>query len=137
MRIFSQHGTISLLLLINKCNLSQEVSQIFQTTKPTRWKSVKWTLRVLLFTTLFFFIVLVFALYSGSLPSIPNMEARAREYETVLDPSNPLVLKNRQNTSFKGFKNFLFNKLKADSLKKLKNQHGSPANNLPLIRAAF
>lgn len=117
--------------------MSQEVSQIFQTTKATRWKSVKWTLRVLLFTALFFFIVLVFALYSGSLPSIPNMEARAREYETVLDPSNPLVLKNRQNTSFKGFKNFLFNKLKADSLKKLKNQHGSPANNLPLIRAAF
>jgi cellulose synthase/poly-beta-1,6-N-acetylglucosamine synthase-like glycosyltransferase/spore germination protein YaaH/peptidoglycan/xylan/chitin deacetylase (PgdA/CDA1 family) len=65
------------------------------------------------------------------------MEARAREYETVLDPSNPLVLKNRQNTSFKGFKNFLFNKLKADSIRRAKNQHGSPANNLPLIRAAF
>ncbi len=117
--------------------MSQEVSQIFQTNKPTRWKSVKWTLRVFLFTALFFFIVLVIALYSGSLPNLPNLEARAREYQTVLDPSNPLILKNRQNASFKGFKNFLFNKLKADSLKRIKNQHGSPANNLPLIRAAF
>ncbi|MEO6868378.1 MAG: glycosyl hydrolase family 18 protein [Ginsengibacter sp.] len=98
---------------------------------------MKWTFRVLLFTAIFFFLVLVIAIYSGSLPNIPNMEARAREYETVLDPSNPLVLKNRQNTSFKGFKNFLFNKLKADSIRKAKNQHGSPANNLPLIRAAF
>ncbi|MFS8082399.1 MAG: glycosyltransferase [Ginsengibacter sp.] len=98
---------------------------------------MKWTFRVLLFTAIFFFLVLVIALYSGSLPNIPNMEARAREYEIVLDPSNPLVLKNRQNTSFKGFKNFLFNKLKADSIRRAKNQHGSPANNLPLIRAAF
>ncbi len=111
--------------------------QIFQTSKRTRWKSVKWTTRVLLMIAVFFFIVLGIALYSGSLPNLPNLEAKAKEYETALDPSNPLTLKNSQNEKYKGFKDFLFNKLKADSLKKLNTGSASKANSLSLIRAAF
>ena len=65
------------------------------------------------------------------------MEAKAKEYETTLDPSNPLTLKNNQNTKFKGFKDFLFKKLKADSLKKVKIAAPSKANSLSVIRAAF
>ena len=111
--------------------------QIFQTNKPTRWKRVKWTARVIFMISIFFMVVLGIALYSGSLPNISNMKAKAREYETALDPSNPLVLKNNQNQKFKGFKNYLFNKLKTDSLNKL-NKHGiSKVNNLPLIRGVF
>ena len=111
--------------------------QIFQTDKPTRWKSVKWTVRVLLLISIFFIAVLGIALYSGSTPSLPNLEAKAKEYQTTLDPSNPLVLRNNQNSRYKGFKDFLFKKLKADSLKKVKNHSPSKANNLSLIRAAF
>ena len=111
--------------------------QIFQTNKPTRWKSVKWTVRVLLLVSIFFIAVLGIALYSGSLPNLPNMEAKAREYRTALDPSNPLTLKNHQNTKYKGFKDFLFKKWRADSLKKIKNHGASMANDLSLIRAAF
>jgi cellulose synthase/poly-beta-1,6-N-acetylglucosamine synthase-like glycosyltransferase/spore germination protein YaaH/peptidoglycan/xylan/chitin deacetylase (PgdA/CDA1 family) len=111
--------------------------QIFQTNKSTRWKSVKWTTRVLAVIAIFFFVVLGIALYSGSLPNLPNMEAKAKEYETTLDPSNPLTLKYAQNVKYKGFKDFLFKKEKADSLKKIKNRSGSKANKLSLIRAAF
>lgn len=112
-------------------------AQIFQTDKPTRWKRFKWTGRVILMISIFFFVVLGIALYSGSLPNLPNMEAKAREYQTTLDPSNPLILKNHQNSKYKGFKDFLFNKLKSDSLKKIKNGGVSKANSLSLIRAAF
>jgi hypothetical protein len=111
--------------------------QIFQTNKSTRWRSFKWTGRVFLLVGVFLFVVLGIALYSGSLPNIPNMQAKAREYETTLDPGNPLILKNNQNTKFKGFKDFLFNKLKADSLKKIRNRGISKANSLSVIRAAF
>ncbi|MEO6812641.1 MAG: glycosyltransferase [Ginsengibacter sp.] len=115
----------------------QKTSQIFQTNKPTRWRSVKWTGRVFGAIGIFSFVVLGIAIYSGSLPSLPNMEAKAREYQTTLDPSNPLVLKNNQNQKFKGFKDFLFKKLKADSLKRIKNGGISKANNLSVIRGAF
>jgi len=114
-----------------------DTPQIFQTDKPKRWKSVKWTGRVLAFIGIFFFVVLGLALYSGSQPNLPNMQEKAREYETTLDPSNPLILKNNQNSKFKGFKDFLFKKVKADSLKKIKNGSASRANSLSLVRSAF
>jgi cellulose synthase/poly-beta-1,6-N-acetylglucosamine synthase-like glycosyltransferase/spore germination protein YaaH/peptidoglycan/xylan/chitin deacetylase (PgdA/CDA1 family) len=116
---------------------NDNTAQIFQTDKPTRWKRFKWTGRVILMISIFFFVVLGIALYSGSLPNLPNMQAKAREYQTTLDPSNPLILKNHQNSKYKGFKDFLFKKLKSDSLKKIKNGGVSKANSLSLIRAVF
>ncbi|HEY5368832.1 MAG TPA: glycosyltransferase [Hanamia sp.] len=116
---------------------TQHTPQIFQTDKPTRWKRLKWTGRIFLLIGIFFLVVLGIALYSGSKPNIPNMEAKAREYQIALDPSNPLILRNNQNAKYKGFKDFLIKKLKADSIKKSKNKSGSPANALSLIRAAF
>src|SRR5450432_2820966 len=117
--------------------MENNTSQIFQTNKPTRWKSVKWTTRVLAMIAVFFFVVLGIALYSGSLPNLPNMQAKAKEYETTLDPTNPLTLKNTQNAKYKGFKDFLFKKERADSLKKLKAGFASATNSLSVIRAAF
>ncbi len=122
----------------NPDNMSHNPTpQIFQTDKPTRWKGFKWTGRVLGMVGIFFFAVLALALYTGSAPNLPNLQARAKEYETTLDPSNPLILKNNQNSKFKGFKDFLFKKLKADSLKRLKSGGASKANSLSVIRAAF
>ncbi|MGN6265199.1 MAG: glycosyltransferase [Ginsengibacter sp.] len=112
-------------------------TQIFQTDKPTRWRRFKWTGRVLVMIAVFFLVVLGIALYSGSLPNVPNLEAKAREYQSSLDPSNPLVLKNTQNIKYKGFKDFLLNKLKKDSLKKNAKNVVSKVNSLSLIRAAF
>jgi spore germination protein YaaH len=65
------------------------------------------------------------------------MQAKAKEYETTLDPTNPLTLKNAQNEKYKGFKDFLLKKVKSDSLKKARNGTASKANSLPVIRAAF
>ncbi len=115
----------------------QHTQQIFQTNKPTRWKSVKWTSRVLGMIGIFFFVVLGLAIYSGSQPNIPNMEEKAKEYESTLDPSNPLTLKNNQNAKFKGFKDFLFKKVKEDSLKKIRNHGLVKVNSPSMIRAAF
>ena len=115
---------------------SESTSQIFQSHKPARWKKVKWTMRVFYLIAIFFLLVLGIALYTGSLPDLPNMQAKAREYETALDPANPLVLRNHQNEKFKGFKTFLFNKFKEDSINKTKSLP-SKANALSLIRAAF
>lgn len=112
-------------------------SQVFQTDKQTRWKSVKWTGRLFLIVSIFFFSVLALALYKGSQPNLPNLESKAREFQTTLDPSNPLILKNRQNAKFKGFKQYFLNKIKQDSIAKIKNLHPSSANSLSLIRAAF
>ena len=115
---------------------SENTSQIFQSHKPARWKRIKWTMRVFYLIAIFFLVVLAIALYTGAAPNLPNMQTKAREYETALDPGNPLVLRNHQNEKFKGFKNFLFNKLKQDSLKRAKSLP-SKANSLSLIRAAF
>ena len=65
------------------------------------------------------------------------MQAKAKEYETSLDPTNPLTLKNAQNEKYKGFKDFLLKKVKTDSLRKARNKTASKANSLPVIRAAF
>ncbi|MEP7231513.1 MAG: glycosyltransferase [Ginsengibacter sp.] len=117
--------------------MDNNIPQIFQTNKSTRWKSVKWTTRVLAIITIFFFVVLAIALYSGSLPNLPNMESKAKEYEISIDPTNPLTLKNTQNLRYKGFKDFLLKKEKTDSLRKIKNKAASKANSLSVIRAAF
>ncbi len=117
--------------------MSEQTTQIFQTSRPTRWKRVKWTGRVLLFIALFFFTVLGIALYSGSLPSLPNLQAKARQYELRIDPANPLTIKNAQNEKYKGFKDFLLKKIKADSIKRAKNKLASAANSLSVIRGAF
>ena len=110
--------------------------QVFQTTKSTRWKSVKWTSRILAIVAIFFLVVLSLAYVFAHLPNVPNMQFKSREYEKKLDPSNPLTIATNQNKKYKGFKEFLLKKEKEDSLKKLKNTTNL-TQKLPFIRAAF
>ena len=112
-------------------------SQIFQTNSAIRWRSFKWSFRILLMIIIFFLVVLILALVRGVNPSAVNIENLAKSYENKLDPSNPLTLSNSQNTKFKGFKNFLINKIKEDSLKALHQKFNKPVNKIPFIRAAF
>ena len=111
-------------------------SQVFQTDKSTRWKSVKWTSRVLAIISIFFLVVLSLAYVFALLPNVPNMQLKSREYEKKLDPTNPFTLATNQNRKYKGFKEFLFKKEKEDSLKKLK-PNNPLIEKLPFIRAAF
>ncbi|MDB5224275.1 MAG: glycosyltransferase [Chitinophagaceae bacterium] len=113
-------------------------SQVFQTQKTIRWKSVKWTTRILAMVAIFLFVVLGLALFSGSLPSMPNLQSKARDYELQMDPSSPLSIPSHQNKKIKGFKEFLINKEKEDSLRRLKKlSTGNSAEKIPYIRAAF
>ncbi len=93
--------------------------QIFQTLSPTRWKSIKWTGRIMLLVLAFLIAVLVLAIVNGRNPSLPNINSKARYYQNKVDPSNKLTFASPLNKKFKGFKDFLESKQKEDSLKKV------------------
>ncbi|MEO6327300.1 MAG: glycosyltransferase [Ginsengibacter sp.] len=114
-----------------------EPSQVFQAKSSLRWQSVKWTTRIFLMVTIFLLIVLGFALYSGSIPSLPNLKAQSKNYQNTLDPAKPLTFSNNLNKKYKGFKEFLFKKEKEDLFKKAKLTTGNNASDIPFIRAAF
>ncbi|MEP7166265.1 MAG: glycosyltransferase [Ferruginibacter sp.] len=107
--------------------------QVFQTNSPARWKSVKWTSRVILFIVLFVLAVVVLAILNGANPNLPNLNEKSRYYQSKLDPSNKLTLESPLNKKFKGFKDFLEKKQREDSIAKTVNV----AINASLIRGAF
>ena len=80
--------------------------------------------------------VLAVAVIRGTMPSVPNLEARAKAYQPKLDPSNPLTISQSFNKKYKGFKDFLYNKAKEDSLKNIKRP-GKQVEHIANIRAAF
>ena len=110
-------------------------NQVFQTNSALRWKSVKWTTRVILFIILFLITVVVIAVIRGSSPSLPNIKSKNTYYEEVMNPSHGLNLSSGLNKKYKGFKSFLESKDKEDSLRKLKDKRITAVN--PFIRAAF
>ncbi len=112
-------------------------SQIFQTSSPTRWRSFKWSLRVLLMIILFFLVVVVVALIRGVNPSPVNIENLSKSYENKLDPYNPLTFANSQNKKYKGFKDFLVRRIKDDSLRAISQAKNKQVDKIPFIRAAF
>ncbi|MBS1743390.1 MAG: glycosyltransferase [Bacteroidetes bacterium] len=107
--------------------------QVFQTDSETRWKSFKWTTRILLFLLLFFTTVCILAIMNDKNPPLPGLDERARAYQDKLDPSNRLTIPNKQNKKYAGFKSYLEKKVAEDSLKKIKEK----AIKSPLVRAAF
>lgn len=107
--------------------------QIFQTNNPTRWKSIKWTSRIILLIVLFFLVVLVLAVRNEASPNLPNNYEKARYYQSKLDPSNKLTFTSPLNKKFKGFKDFLEKRQLEDSLKKL----NTVKLKAPQVRAAF
>jgi len=111
-------------------------TQIFQATDPKRWRNFKWSLRTILMIFLFFLVVLVIALIRGSIPSLPNLEAKSKAYQEKMDPSNPLTFSQTYNKKYKGFKEFLDKKTKEDSIKKAKQLENKTIG-INTIRAAF
>jgi cellulose synthase/poly-beta-1,6-N-acetylglucosamine synthase-like glycosyltransferase/spore germination protein YaaH/peptidoglycan/xylan/chitin deacetylase (PgdA/CDA1 family) len=117
--------------------MNKNSKQIFQTNSVTRWRSFKWTFRVLLIVALFLIVVMVVALVTGVSPSPVNIQNKARAYENKLDPSNPLTLANNQNKKYKGFKSFLFKRIKEDSLRNVASLQKGNTPQIPFIRAGF
>jgi cellulose synthase/poly-beta-1,6-N-acetylglucosamine synthase-like glycosyltransferase/spore germination protein YaaH/peptidoglycan/xylan/chitin deacetylase (PgdA/CDA1 family) len=117
--------------------MDKNSGQIFQTNNAARWRNFKWTFRVLLIIALFLIVVVVVALYTGVSPSPVNIANKARAYEAKLDPSNPLTLANNENKKYKGFKSFLFKRIKEDSIRNLAITQKGKTPQLPFIRAGF
>lgn len=107
--------------------------QVFQTNNPNRWKSIKWTSRIILMVTLFLLAVLALAIGTGTSPGLPNLNDKAKFYQSKLDPSNKLTFASPLNKKYKGFKDFLEKKQREDSIKKINNNN----LNASQIRAAF
>jgi cellulose synthase/poly-beta-1,6-N-acetylglucosamine synthase-like glycosyltransferase/peptidoglycan/xylan/chitin deacetylase (PgdA/CDA1 family)/spore germination protein YaaH len=108
-------------------------TQVFQANNPTRWKSIKWTSRILLLVLLFLLTVLVIAVINGRSPNLPNINSKAKYYQSKLDPANRLTFASPLNKKFKGFKDFLETQQREDSLKKIIK----PKLNASQVRAAF
>jgi peptidoglycan-N-acetylglucosamine deacetylase len=107
-------------------------SQVFQTNNPKRWERFKWSIRVLLVIFVFLLFVLVIALINGASPSVPSLQSTA--YESRI---NPITASSGLSKKYKGFKDFLYKKIKEDSLKNLKGASQDSSNKSPYIRAAF
>ncbi|MCW3088945.1 MAG: glycosyltransferase [Ferruginibacter sp.] len=107
--------------------------QIFQTGTRKRWTRIKWTSRIVSIVVVFFLLVTILAVINATNPSLPNMNARAKAYQAILDPSKKFVLGSAENKKYKGFKNFLAKKQQEDSIKHLLAVKNKPS----LIRSAF
>ncbi len=107
--------------------------QIFQTDSSVRHKSVKWTTTVILTVMVFLIVVVVIAVIRGAAPNLPNIESKSRLFEEAIKGKG-LNLNSAQNKKYKGFKSFLEERSKQDSLGKLSKKAKSDA---PFIRAAF
>jgi cellulose synthase/poly-beta-1,6-N-acetylglucosamine synthase-like glycosyltransferase/spore germination protein YaaH/peptidoglycan/xylan/chitin deacetylase (PgdA/CDA1 family) len=111
-------------------------NQIFQTEKPARWLTFKWTTRVIGIGLLFITFIVILGIIYGKTPSLPNRLAKAKYYANAFNPDNKLSFNTNRNKKYKGFKDFLMIQEKKDSAERLTEQ---PARltNASLIRAAF
>ncbi len=110
-------------------------NQIFQTSSPLRWNSVKWTSRIILFIILFLITVAVVAIVRGIAPNLTNIESKNKLFENSIASSNAINVSPVINKKFKGFKSFLELKEKEDSIKRIPGKKATDGN--PSIRAAF
>ena len=67
-------------------------SQIFQTDNASRWKKVKWTFRIFLFTGLFFIVIVSLAVINALNPSLPNLLDKSKFYQSKLNPAEKFTL---------------------------------------------
>lgn len=111
--------------------------QVFQTNDARRWKSFKWTFRIVLILVIFFIVILSIAIVTGVNPGLPDLQLKSKAYEAKLDPSNPLTLSNKFNKNYTGFKQFLVKRIKEDSIKNLQLKRKVSQATIPEIRAAF
>jgi poly-beta-1,6 N-acetyl-D-glucosamine synthase len=108
-------------------------AQIFQTNNPARWKSIKWTSRIILLIIIFLLLVFALAIRNGTNPDLPNITDKAEYYQSKLDPANKLTFASPLNKKYKGFKDYLWKKQLEDSIKKITNTKLKASQ----IRAAF
>ena len=105
-------------------------SQIFQTDNASRWKKVKWTFRIFLFTGLFFIVIVSLAVINALNPSLPNLLDKSKFYQSKLNPTEKFTLTTDLNKKYKGFKELL-------EKRKLENTVSKRNISSTLIRSGF
>src|SRR5438045_6035867 len=82
--------------------------QIFQTSSPARWTSVKWGTRIFIFLLAFCFAaLLVIVLAANVIPQIPHL-GQSIAYNEVLSPDNKVVYKNSELAKrYHGFRKYI------------------------------
>lgn len=103
--------------------------QIFQTPNPKRYLITKWSLRIIGLIAGLIAVIVALTIIKGSNPSMPTLVSTSDLYKAKLDPSNPFTFETKLNKKYKGFKNFLQQKIKTE-----KNINYTDTK---LIRAAF
>ncbi|MEO6721857.1 MAG: glycosyltransferase, partial [Ferruginibacter sp.] len=112
-------------------------AQIFQTTNAKRWRSFKWSFRIILMLVASFLFILAIAIRRGENPSLPNLKSKARAYQIALSPNNPLTLSTSFEKKYNGFKQFLHKKTTDNLLGNSPVKKSSSNLTAPEIRAAF
>ena len=103
--------------------------QVFQTNNSTRWKSIKWTGRIIFLISLFILVVVILAIL---LAQNPSTNVISGEYNGNKDS---IKLSAYHNKKIKGFKDFLFKREQEEFQKKqLKSINKTSGQ---FIRAAF
>jgi peptidoglycan-N-acetylglucosamine deacetylase len=109
--------------------------QIFQTDSTVRYRSFKWTARVILLIALFFFVIVVIAFRMDKNPSALNYQNQVNNYHSNLvlpgtDPDKP-----GKRIKYKGIRDFLHHKVKEDSIRNSRQVPNHTTDQF--IRAAF
>lgn len=119
----------------------EKAKQIFQTDNKKRWKSVKWSSRVIIFVIILLFSALILMMKMDKNPKLPFRE----DYKAVMTASKPYLQENKISKEYKGFRNFIHakkmhtneEKIAESRAEKIKNQ-SRDWNLFPAgIRSAF
>jgi preprotein translocase subunit SecF len=81
----------------------EKTKQIFQTDNKKRWKSVKWSSRVIIFVIILLFSALILMMKMDKNPKLPFRE----DYKAVMTASKPHLQENKISKEYKGFRNFI------------------------------
>lgn len=109
--------------------------QVFQANDPTRWKRFKWGSRIFIVLFIFAITVATLAVLLDKNPSAVDIRKNTSSYKGVVDATRPLSISSAKAKKYKGFKEFLEQKTKEDSIKAA---HHKPSQvTSEFIRAAF
>ncbi|MEO6136263.1 MAG: polysaccharide deacetylase family protein [Ginsengibacter sp.] len=110
-----------------------QVQQIFQTANPWRWRTFKWSGRLVIFLIVLMIPIVIITLARGIQPGLPELSIRQVNSHFVTHPVTPAGLSARDLKKYQGFKNFILAREKnhTPAFNKLDNASSKE------IRAAF
>ncbi|MEO6187675.1 MAG: polysaccharide deacetylase family protein [Ginsengibacter sp.] len=106
--------------------------QVFQTSSRWRWRTFKWSGRLMIFIIIAMVPVIIVTLARGIKPSLPLLTNISDSLHRLVNPITPAGFDKKEIRKYKGFSKFLLAREKIESLK---NYH--PPVSSQQVRAAF